>query len=88
MTNLNLQDIVVGYAKFFSMSGAGAYYSCNICLMKATRLNTKMAMLGHRNFDDIPTREYLTEVNEYIISFCRKVNSKPEGYGGPMVLVL
>lgn len=55
------------YAKFFSMSGAGAYLSCNICLMKATWLTTKMAMLGHRSYASIARRDYHAEVSHIFV---------------------
>lgn len=51
------------YSKFFSMSGTAAYLSCNICLMKATWMGTKMSMLGHRNYSSVPMRDYSAEVS-------------------------
>lgn len=52
------------YAKFFQMSGAADYLNCNVCLMRATRLEDchKMVLLGHRNYGHIQRRTYEQEV--------------------------
>ena len=54
------------YSKFFRMSGCSAYFTCNICLMKATRLErecSKMALLGHNSYQQVKRRDYNSEVN-------------------------
>lgn len=60
-----------GYAKFFCMSGAASFMSCNVCLMESTRLRrrpqqdgqySKMALLGHASYDNVQRRSYPEEV--------------------------
>lgn len=51
-----------GYAKFFRMSGSAAYFSCNICNIKATRDDGKMSLIGHGEHQHFSQRDYKSEV--------------------------
>lgn len=56
-----------GYAKFFNMSGSAAYFSCNICTIKATREDGKMSLLGHDEHQNFIRRNYKSEVGRRLI---------------------
>lgn len=56
-----------GYAKFFHMLGANSYYPCNVCTVKAQRIQSKMAALRHTAANaGCCTRSYADEVCNYI----------------------
>lgn len=58
-----------GYSKYFRMSGSNAYHPCNLCLIKSTKTNDKMQLLGHDGYTSIPKREYHAEVNLNLYKF-------------------
>lgn len=64
------------YCKYFHMSGSNAYFSCNLCLIKATNTGEKMQLLGHSHYDSTPKRDYQSEVHftlSYLFHFYGKV---------------